>query len=277
MITNGYCTLAELKEYIADEFVYQATTIAFVASTKKITDSAYGLKRFEQAFNDGALIKVDGTTHNDGYLSIVSISAGEIVVSDTLTDEVAGTLFTLSVHDVTKNDTTYENAINAASRAIEKFCNRKFYSTSETRLFDADEPNVLNVPDLLSVTSLKTDEDGDGVYETTWTTGDYQLMPMNANLDNKPYTWIRTRMNGNYTFPISVEGGVQIVGSFGNNALGSAPAEIKQACLILASRLAKRKDTPFGVAGTNQFGVMQFVSKVDSDVQNLLAPFIRRF
>lgn len=64
-----------------------AATIAFVASTKKITDSASGLA----VFTTGMTIKVTGSVSNDGVYTVATGGvAGEIVVTEALTDEAAG-------------------------------------------------------------------------------------------------------------------------------------------------------------------------------------------
>ena len=69
----------------------------------------------------------------------------------------------------------------AVSRWIDGYCDRHFYTVIETRLFEveAQDPKLL-VTDLIQITTLKTDDDQDGAYETTWATTDYQLMPLNA-------------------------------------------------------------------------------------------------
>ena len=52
----------------------------------------------------------------------------------------------------------------------------------------------------------------------------------------------------------------------------SVPDDIVQACLILSTRLFKRKDSPEGVAGFADFGAVR-LSRMDPDVQALLNPF----
>lgn len=72
---------------------YTASTIAFVNSTKKITDSADGLVNFVT----GDTITVSGSTDNDGSYTIATGAvAGEIVVTEDLTDEDAGASVTIS-------------------------------------------------------------------------------------------------------------------------------------------------------------------------------------
>lgn len=71
---------------------YTASTLAFVSATKKITDSANGLA----SFLTGDYITVSGSVANDGTYTIVTGGvAGEIVVTEALTDEGAGASVTL--------------------------------------------------------------------------------------------------------------------------------------------------------------------------------------
>lgn len=71
---------------------YTAGTIAFVASSHKITDSANGLARFKT----GMRITVSGTVNNNGTFTVVAGGvAGEIVVSETLVNEESGSSFTI--------------------------------------------------------------------------------------------------------------------------------------------------------------------------------------
>lgn len=169
----------------------------------------------------------------------------------------------------TVDDTPLEGAVMAASRAIDDHTQRVFYATTATRYFQAEAPDLLVLPDdLISVTSLSCDDDGDRVYERTWTATDYDLEPVNSG---PPYLLIRTTPQGNYAFPTHSRG-VAIVGSWGYAA--TAPEAVKQACLILATRYFKRKDAPFGVLGTPELGFMRIPSR-DPEVTALLSPFRR--
>ena len=170
-----------------------------------------------------------------------------------------------------------ELAIEAASRWIDEFTHTRFHTTAndETRYYSAYATWQLWLPDdLLSITTLKSDDDDDGTYETTWTTTDYVLLPSNASQKTKPYRSIEVSTRGTLSFPTRVRDGVQIVGKFGYSAAYglSAPAPIRQACLMLAHRLWKRKDAVFGVAGSAGIGVTTVAASIqaDSDIQMLL-------
>lgn len=163
-----------------------------------------------------------------------------------------------------------EIAIEAASRWIDSMTGARFYAASEARVYSADWYDLLYVDDLTAVTSLKTDEDGDGVFETTWAAADYILEPRGALQRGTPYRQIRINRNtGRYSFPRGA-GAVEVTGSFGYGS--TVPAPVKQACLLVAHRLWRRKDAIFGVAGTPGLGVTVVQAKItaDSDVMALL-------
>lgn len=170
------------------------------------------------------------------------------------------------------DDMHLELAIEAACRAIDDFCGRRFYNDSETRYYTPSDSSRLRVDDLVSVTTLKTDAGGDGTYETTWTTSDYRLGPDNASTDGRPYTEVRRAPSGSYTFPL-VDRGVEIVGTFGWPS--APPKAVKQAAAMQAARLFKRStEAPFGVAAVGLDGTaMRLMAKLDADVEMLVRPY----
>lgn len=172
----------------------------------------------------------------------------------------------------TSVDTILENVIEAASRAIDGFTNRHFFQAAGvTRHYTGEFGDLLFVDDLVNVTTLTTDEDGDRTYETAWATTDFDLEPFNAADDNRPFTKIRTTPNGVRAFP-RIRRGVEIVGDWGWPAV---PDAITEATLIQAFRLYKRKDAPFGVAGNAELGQLQVLRMLDPDVKGLIAPYRR--
>lgn len=167
-----------------------------------------------------------------------------------------------------QDDVPLASLLEAASRAIDERCGRRFYAASETRYFRAEFSDLLIVPDLLSVTTLQTDGDGDRVYESTWAATDYDLEPANAALDGKPYLRIVTAPNGNHTFPAGLRRGVKLTGSFGYAA--TPPARVHEACLLQAMRWYKRKDAVFGVLGSAELGQVQVIPRLDPDIAEML-------
>ena len=116
----------------------------------------------------------------------------------------------------TTDDVPMRKILEAASRFIESNLNRRFYSTSETKYFNG--ALTLWIPDLLSVTTLKTDEDGDATFENTLATTDYFLYGggLEDSLNLYPRTHIEINPNGNYgSFANGVKKGVEIAGVWG--------------------------------------------------------------
>jgi hypothetical protein len=66
----------------------------------------------------------------------------------------------------------------------------------------------------------------------------------------------------------SHEATVQVLGVFGWSAV---PIAIRQATIILASRLFKRLDTPLGVS-FDELGALR-VGRIDPDVEKLVGPY----
>ena len=100
-----------------------------------------------------------------------------------------------------------------ASRIVDDWTQRRFYPVIETRYFSPDYTDVLWVDDLLSVTTLKSD-DGGRTYSTTWATTDYDLEPYNADEKKQPYTALRLTPQSLQYFPI-VRRGIEVVGKWG--------------------------------------------------------------
>lgn len=175
----------------------------------------------------------------------------------------------------TVDDALIEISIEAASREIDGYCQRTFFSQSATRVYNSTDSFTVETDDIVSVTTLKTSDDGT-IYDTSWKVTDYQLEPLNGYSGGLTQPYTRIRAIGDYLFPIwSVEGtytnfaSVQVVGVFGWSAI---PTAIKQATILLAMRQFKRYDSPLGVAGFGDLGAIR-VGRVDPDVEALLMPF----
>jgi hypothetical protein len=166
------------------------------------------------------------------------------------------------------DDSLLELSIESASREIDTSCERTFYNMgTATRTYVARDPYYCEIDDLQSITTLKTDPEGDGTYSITWAVGDYQLEPLNGFVSGivSPYTAIRAR--DTYLFPQEEdEALVEVTGVWGWAAV---PTAIKQATVIMASRIYKRNDSPLGVAGFGDIGVVR-VSRLDPDVEALI-------
>jgi hypothetical protein len=181
----------------------------------------------------------------------------------------------------TVDDNMLTDALNTASREIEQHTRRIFTATTAgtARVFEATDWWQLDFGDfhdLTTLATLATDGDGNGVYETTWASTDYELNPVNGDgyPEARPYETIRAI--GTHTFPVPASTGavrrhlVQVTGTWGWSAV---PAAIKETCLLLAAEGFKAKDSPFGVAGVADFGVIRI--RDNALVARKLAPYVR--
>lgn len=109
----------------------------------------------------------------------------------------------------TDDDTRLLAILNASSRVIDRFCDRTFYAETATKYFDGQVP--LFMDDLLSVTTLKTDEDGDATFENTLATTDYHLYPLNEF----PKTIIKLSIDSDYGSFGILKKGCEIEGLWG--------------------------------------------------------------
>lgn len=180
----------------------------------------------------------------------------------------------------TADDLELTDACYAASRWIDEYTERFFYqTTSEARTFVPGDLWCLKLPefcDLVSVDTFKTDSGGDGTFETTWATSDYQLLPVNpsARAESRPYTAVKAV--GSRTFPWIVPGVaarddlVQITGVWGWPAV---PYAVKQAARLIAAEMYRIKDAPLGVAGEGEFAIP--INTTTQRAKSLLGPYRR--
>lgn len=169
------------------------------------------------------------------------------------------------------DDTLLEKAINSASRLIDGYAQRSFYNGgTATRVYAPQDSYITQFDDLQSLTTLETSSDGDG-FDTTWTSSDYQLEPLNGISDGLSTPYTRVRAIGDYTFlTLNEEATVRVTGVWG---WASVPDAISQACVIQSERIFKRLDSPLGVAGFGDLGVVRVTSRLDSDVAQLVEPY----
>lgn len=116
---------------------------------------------------------------------------------------------------VTTHDTYFLRLLDAASRQVDEFCRRFFYCWEGTRLYEGAGDKFFCPDDILSITTIKLDEDDDDTYETTLTVlTDYLLYPKNSY----PKTWLEISSNTGRQITDFADGcksGIQIIGVFG--------------------------------------------------------------
>lgn len=188
----------------------------------------------------------------------------------------------------TSNSTLAALSLDTASRMIDRYCHRKFWldTNATARTFEPQDLYLLNLAshayaDIGSTSGLviKTDSAGDGTFETTWQTTDYELLPYNAAYEApEAEPWTAIRAIGSQTFPLLVAAAltrrdrVQITAKWGWPAV---PSAVQQACLIQASRLFARSKSPDGVAGFGDSFALRVSSQMDPDVIDLLKDYRR--
>lgn len=165
------------------------------------------------------------------------------------------------------DDTAIGNAIAAASRAIDRAANRQFGVVDvaeareyETRWDRRRSVYVVETDDLMTDTGLViTDSNGNVVANS-----DIKLYPRNAPQKGRPWEWFTLS---------SATSELTVVASWGWTSI---PTTIVEAATLQAERFFKRKDAPFGVAGSpDQGSEMRLLAKVDPDVEVMVGAYKR--
>jgi hypothetical protein len=193
------------------------------------------------------------------------------------------------------DDPTLEMVITAVSRLIDDYCQRRFWSATETRVysapgapypyytvagptfFTAARPTRIFIDDVLSVSALSTDDNGDRTYPTIWATTDYDLYPLNAassDFGAQPYWEIRSSPLGNYRFPFTAQG-IKVTGVFGYST--TTPPVVEEACLAQVALIMKAPDVASGSSGGGPIGTqVPGATGLHPFVRRMLDPYRRQ-
>lgn len=171
----------------------------------------------------------------------------------------------------TDDDAQIGFAVTAASRAIDKACNRQFgqVASAEQRRYSAIADNqrgryVVQVDDIGDATGFAVQFNSVAV--TT-----FELEPFNALLKGRVYTRA-TFDPRDVTFKGDV-GEVYVSALWG---WADIPDTVKQAALLQASRIFNRRTSPYGIAGSPQEGSeLRLLARVDPDVAVILSDYKR--
>lgn len=163
-------------------------------------------------------------------------------------------------------------AVTAASRAVDRATSRQFglVAAPEERTYtarwDRDRCRwVVEIDDLMTATGLEVTTSA-GVIDV------FALQPGNASFEDRPWTRLVVDPSSAVQ-PTAAEDGVTVKARFGWTTV---PVAVQQATLVQASRLFKRRDAPFGVAGSPELGSeLRLLAKVDPDVEVVLGPYRR--
>lgn len=171
-------------------------------------------------------------------------------------------------------DVIIDRAIDAVSRGIDNFTKRQFWRTfpGTNRVFDSCNGRQLEIGDAVAITQVATDTDNDGVFETVWAATDFQLLPLNPAdaPEPEPFTGLWAAGALRFPRPVSRLGLVQVTGTWGWPAI---PWGVYQAALILVHATIKRRGSPQGFEGSDEWGVIRISSRADPDAARYLLPY----
>ena len=170
------------------------------------------------------------------------------------------------------DDALLSDLIDAAQTWIDKFTHRTFEAAADsTRYFDVSRRNVDG-----SMLWL----DGDLAAITTVTNGDsievasdeYTTIPRNVT----PFNRLRILSNSGKVWTYTTEwmDAISIVGKWAYST--SAPDDIAQACLELASFLYRRRDHPTFTITSIETGTVVTPTGIPPSIVQTLKPYVRR-
>ena len=185
----------------------------------------------------------------------------------------------LNITDTT-DDVALTNALATASLAIEGKCGRQFNDAGAVtaRVYYPDTLTTVTVDDFSTTVGLivALDYSNAGTYTTIITSANYQLEPLNGVVDGTP-GWPFYRIRAIQTwYPLwytsigDPRTSIQISAQWG---WATVPAGVVEACLMLAEDQFKRKDAPWGIAGTSLYGMVRV--RDDPKVEALLGRYMR--
>lgn len=199
---------------------------------------------------------------SNGYASLSQIKSALRIASGDATD-----------------DALLEMAVESASRLIDAYCGRNFINAGTvTRYYSTENPYVVQIDDARAISQVQTSTSLDGVYDTTWTIGtaggqgDAQPEPINDYLGGVVWPYTRIRAIGDYTFPTGPENSIKVTAVFG---WPNIPVTVTQATILQSSRIFTRLQSPLGVAGFGDMGIMRVSRGLDPDVAQLIEGYRR--
>lgn len=177
---------------------------------------------------------------------------------------------TIAATDTTR-DTLLNQALESASRSIDNLTGRRFFldAVATARTYNPTGRISYNIrseqafisDDIGSTAGLIVEV---GVSPSFTVVNVFDTEPDNALVLGRAITTLRLPQGGVWSGGGSDR--VRITARWGWPAV---PAEVVEATLIQAARLFRRKDSPEGVTGSAEWGVIR-LSRVDPDVQALV-------
>ena len=162
----------------------------------------------------------------------------------------------------------------SVSRWIDEHCDRVFARRTVTVQLDICGPYSIQTPDFVSVTTLKTDDNADGTFETTWSASDYEAQPVNAALEVQPRPYTSIAAVGTRLFPVTYTGygrrpRAQLVGVLGWPSL---PSPVQQAAGLLGADYLAAVGMKFGVMSFDGYAVR---ARMNGAALEMLRPYRR--
>lgn len=147
------------------------------------------------------------------------------------------------------------------SRSMDKHIDRRFYVWEGSKYFDGVGNFFKLDDDLLSITTFKLDEDGDGTFEVTLATSDYILYPRNF----LPKEYVKPAPGGDYGgFASNILNGIEIDGVWGyGDGISATPYRDSGDAVADVAGISATVTTITVTAATN-FGIGQTI-RIDSE------------
>lgn len=164
--------------------------------------------------------------------------------------------------------------ITAASRAIDKRCNRQFGQLAAPAARVYRRPAVWDPVTGLWIRRIEDTQDVTGmtINGVAYASSGAVLLPDNAPADSEPWTAVGFSTQPDLSYPGS-PAAMTMVARWGWTAI---PGQVVAAVKLQINRLNSRRDSPFGVAGSPSDGSeMRLLSKLDADVAVTLAGLVR--
>lgn len=179
--------------------------------------------------------------------------------------------------DDSQNDAELSDKLDTASRQIEQDTGRVFTldaaASARTlnpagRVVRTREGDKLLIDDIGDTAGLIVEVGQGTSYVALTATDDYETGPDNALAMGEPIEWLLRLWRPWIWWPRQR---VRVTAKWG---WPSVPAPIKEATLLRAARLFRRRNSPEGVAGFGDMGPIR-VSRTDPDYDALIYPYVQ--
>lgn len=183
----------------------------------------------------------------------------------------------MDLDDSTEHDAYVDEVIAAVTTEVREHCGRDFNDSGSVsaRRYRPRRPDEVFIHDFHTTAGLivQTDDDDDGVFETTWVEGtDFELHPLDGihnGVPGWPYNHIVAV--GGKRFRFSFRANLRVSARWGWAAV---PDLVKTAAYILGQDTFQLRDSRLGIAGSDAFGSIVRV-KDNPLVANKLKHFVR--